>query len=88
MDRRGRRALRVAHRSPFRGSPLLGAGLTLLVFLSGIVRQGEATHLAATGLDQQPYLGRWLVLVAAMFALSAVVYLVRLRPRSRSRAAT
>ena len=70
--------------------PLLGAGLTFLVFLPGIVRQGGATHLAATGLDQQPYLVRWLLLVAAMVVLSALVYLVRtvlVRPRSRSRAA-
>jgi hypothetical protein len=58
--------------------PLLGAGLTFLVFLPGIIRQGEATHLAATGLDQAPYLGRWLGLVAAMVALSALVYAVRL----------
>ena len=60
--------------------PLLGAGLTLLMFLPGIIRQGEATHLAATGLDQAPYLGRWLGLVAALFALSALVYAVRVRP--------
>jgi hypothetical protein len=54
--------------------PLLGAGLTLLVFLPGIIRQGGATHLAATGLDQQPYLGRWAWLVAAMAATSALVF--------------
>jgi hypothetical protein len=58
--------------------PLLGAGLTFLVFLPGIVRHGGTTHLATTGLDQQPYLGRWLALVAAMAALSALVYVVRL----------
>ncbi|MGI6876800.1 MULTISPECIES: hypothetical protein [Amycolatopsis] len=58
--------------------PLLGAGLTFLLFLPGIIRQGEATHLAATGLDQQPYLGRWLWLVLAMFAVSGLVYGVRL----------
>jgi hypothetical protein len=62
--------------------PLLGAGLTFLVFLPGIVRHGEATHLAATGFDQAPYLGRWLGLVAAMVAVSALVYVVRLA-RSR-----
>jgi hypothetical protein len=62
--------------------PLLGAGLTFLVFLPGIVRQGEATHLAATGLDQQPYLGRWLALVTAMAGLSALLYLLRLTRRS------
>jgi len=66
--------------------PLLGAGLTFCVFLPGIVRQGEATHLAATGLDQQPYLGRWLGLVAAMAAVSALVYLVRWAFTTRSAA--
>jgi hypothetical protein len=69
--------------------PLLGAALTFLVFLPGIIRQGGVTHLAATGLDQQPYLGRWLALVASMIVLSALVYVVRVvvTPRSRSRAA-
>ena len=58
--------------------PLLGAGLTFLVFLPGIISQGGATHLAATGLDQAPYLGRWLVLVAVLFGVSALAYGVRL----------
>jgi len=58
--------------------PALGAGLTLLMFWPGIVRQGEATHLAATGLDQAPYLGRWLALSAVLFGASAVVYGARI----------
>jgi uncharacterized membrane protein len=58
--------------------PALGAGLTLLVFLPGIVQQGADTYLAATGQTQQPFLGRWLLLAAAMFASSAVVYAIRL----------
>jgi hypothetical protein len=58
--------------------PALGAGLALLMFWPGIVRQGEATHLAATGLDQAPYLGRWLALSAVLFGASGLVYLVRL----------
>lgn len=58
--------------------PLLGAGLTFVMFLPGIIRQGEATHLAATSLDQQPYLGRWLWLVLGMFVVSALVYGIRL----------
>lgn len=57
--------------------PLLASGLTLLLFLPGIIRQGGPSHLAATGLDQQPYLARWLLLCAAFFALSGLVYLVR-----------
>ena len=57
--------------------PVLGAGLTLLLFLPGIIRQGEAVVLGATGLDQSPFLGRWLLLVAALFAASALVYGIR-----------
>jgi len=58
--------------------PLLGAGLTFVMFLPSIVRQGEATHMAATSLSQQPYLGRWLWLVLAMFATSGLTYVLRL----------
>lgn len=57
--------------------PLLGAGLTFLLFFPGIVRDGAAAYEAATGLTQQPFLGRWLLLVAAMFAVSAVAYATR-----------
>jgi hypothetical protein len=65
--------------------PALGAGLTLLVFLPGIIEQGARTYFAATGQTQEPFLGRWLLLTAAMFATSAVIYaarsaLVRRRP--------
>jgi hypothetical protein len=58
--------------------PALGAALTLLVFLPGIIEQGAFTYTAATGLTQEPFLGRWLLLSAAMFGVSAVVYGVRL----------
>ena len=52
--------------------------LFLLIFLPGIIQQGEATSQAATGQTQQPFLGRWLLLTAAMFAISALVYVARL----------
>lgn len=58
--------------------PALGAGLTLLVFLPGIIEQGATTYQAATGQTQHPFLGRWLLLTAAMFALSAASYGARL----------
>ena len=67
--------------------PALGAGLTLLIFLPGIIEQGGPTYQAATGQTQQPFLGRWLLLTAAMFAVSAVSYAVRLA-LARRRAAT
>ena len=57
--------------------PLLGAALTFAVFSPGILRQGAPAFNAATGQTQEPVLGRWLLLVAAMFALSAAVYAVR-----------
>ncbi len=58
--------------------PALGTGLTLLVFLPGIIEQGAPTYIAATGQTQEPFLGRWLLLTAAMFATSAVAYAIRL----------
>ena len=58
--------------------PALGAGLTLLVFLPGIIKQGAPTFRAATGMTQDLFLGRWLLLTAAMFAISAVIYAIRL----------
>ena len=67
--------------------PALGAGLTLIMFLPGIIRQGGPAYTAATGQTQEPFLGRWLLLVAAMFAVSAAVYAVRLVvPRRRATA--
>ncbi|BBY26877.1 hypothetical protein [Mycolicibacterium sediminis] len=65
-------------------APALGAGLTLLVFLPGIIEQGAPAYVTATGQTQEPFLGRWLWLTAAMFLASAVVYAVRLlRARRR-----
>jgi len=75
--RPGRRQPRVAALNYFRAAAL-GAGLTLLVFLPGIIEQGASTYQAATGQTQQPFLGRWLLLTAAMFALSALIYTIRL----------
>lgn len=64
--------------------PALGAGLTLLVFLPGIIKQGAPTYSAATGQTQDPFLGRWLLLTAAMFGLSAAIYAIRVA-RARRR---
>jgi len=57
--------------------PLLGTGLLFLLFFPGIIGQGSQTYLDATGLTQEPYLGRWLLITAAMFLISAVVYAAR-----------
>ncbi len=63
--------------------PALGAGLTLLIFLPGIIEQGGPTYQAATGQTQQPFLGRWLLLTTAMFAASAICYAIRLAAARR-----
>jgi hypothetical protein len=58
--------------------PAMAAALTLLVFLPGIIQQGAPAYATATGQNQEPFLGRWLLLTAAMFAISAVLYAIRL----------
>ncbi|KAA0102395.1 hypothetical protein CIW49_03560 [Mycolicibacterium sp. P1-18] len=57
--------------------PTLASALTFAMFLPGIIEQGAFTYNAATGLTQEPYLARWLLLVAGFYLLSAVCYLVR-----------
>ncbi|MDG4764183.1 hypothetical protein O7632_08700 [Solwaraspora sp. WMMD406] len=66
--------------------PALGSALLLLVYLPGVLRLGGDTFTAATGLTQQPYLARWLLISAAMFAASGLWFAARwYRVRSRAR---
>lgn len=64
--------------------PALASGLLFLVYLPGILKQGQATYAAATGQDQQPFLGRWLVLSCALFVLSGLWYATKAVLRRRS----
>jgi hypothetical protein len=57
--------------------PTLATALTFALFLPGIIRQGAFTYTAATGLTQEPFLTRWLLLVAAFYLISAACYVVR-----------
>lgn len=57
--------------------PVLAAALLLLVFLPGIIEQGHGVYVAATGHTRQPFLGRWLLATAALFATSAACYVAR-----------
>ncbi len=54
--------------------PTLAAGLLLVMFFPGIISQGATTFTAATGLDQTPYLTRWLLLTAAFYLISLLCY--------------
>lgn len=57
--------------------PMLASGLLFLLFFPGLLQQGSSSYLAATGQTQEPFLGRWLLLTAVIFGLSAVAYALR-----------
>jgi len=58
--------------------PTLATGLSLLLFFPGIIRQGQSSYFAATGQNQQPFFGRWLLLVGTLYGVSALAYAARL----------
>jgi len=58
--------------------PLRWADAHCLLFFPGIIQQGKNSYLQRTGQTQQPFLDRWLLLTAAMFGLSAILYAARL----------
>lgn len=65
--------------------PTMAAGLLLLMFLPGIIRQGAFTYEAATGLTQEPFRGRWLLIVAAFYLISFLCYLAATAARRARR---
>ncbi|MCU1673525.1 MAG: hypothetical protein JWN77_1638 [Frankiales bacterium] len=67
--------------------PALLSGLLLLVFFPVVLRRSEPAYGAASGLDQSPYLGRWLLITGVLFLGSAVLYALRVR-RTREPAHT
>ena len=58
--------------------PALLSALLLLVWYPLILGPGGRTYARASGLSKDAYLGRWLILTAALFALSALILLIRL----------
>jgi hypothetical protein len=68
--------------------PTLAAGLSLLLFFPGIIQQGQFSYVAATGQNQQPFFGRWLLLVAALYGLSALAYAGRIAVAGHRRKTT
>jgi hypothetical protein len=75
LDRFGRRAAGPAVN--YVRAPALVSGLLLLVFFPVISGKGEPSFTRASGLSYDGYLGRWLLITAALFALSLAAYLVR-----------
>lgn len=54
--------------------PAILSGMLLLVFGPEILSLGEHTYHVASGQHQHVYLARYLVIVAVLFALSALAY--------------
>lgn len=58
--------------------PALLSGLLLVVWAPVVFQRSEEVYRLKTGLDQDPYLERWVAITVVLFAVSAVVYVVRL----------
>jgi hypothetical protein len=61
----------------------LSSGLLLLVWYPLVAGPADRGFMRTTGLSKDVYLGRWLVLSAALFAGSAIVLALRWRRLSR-----
>jgi hypothetical protein len=59
--------------------PALLSGLLLLVWFPLVAGKGERSFMRVSGLSKDVYLGRWLLITAALFGGSALVFLLRLR---------
>ena len=77
LDRLGRRA--AGRAVNFVRVPALLSGLLLLVFFPVIAGKGASTFEGVSGLEQEGYLARWLLIGAVLFAVSGAVYLLRSR---------
>ncbi len=57
--------------------PVVISGLLLLVWSPLILRVSNGAYYAASGLSAQPFAPRWLAVTAVLFAISAVILVVR-----------
>ncbi|MFL5828409.1 MAG: hypothetical protein ACJ76X_00680 [Solirubrobacteraceae bacterium] len=73
---------------PYLRVPAMLSGLLFLVFFPEILQLGDATFHAASGLHQDRYLVRFLLVTGAMFALSALAYGISIRRRAAARERT
>ena len=78
LDRLARRG-RPAGWANYVRLPLGLSALLLLVFFPVMCDKGEAAYTRVSGATWEGYTGRWLLVSAALFALSAALYLARSR---------
>jgi hypothetical protein len=65
--------------------PVLLSGLLLLIYAPVIFQRSEPPYFAASGLEEDPYLERWIAVSAGIFLATALAYAVAvLRRRRRS----
>ena len=57
--------------------PLALSAVTLLAFAPIILGRGDAVLASVSTIEPAGYLGRWLLLTAALFAGSGILYLIR-----------
>jgi hypothetical protein len=76
VPRGGGSRLRIAALNHLR-FPALTSGLLLLVWFPLVAAQGERSFMRASGLSKDVYLERWLLLSAALFVLSGLIFAVR-----------
>lgn len=65
--------------------PVVLSGVMLIVSFPLVLRHSEPAYHAATGLNENPYLGRWLLLTGAAFVGSGLLYVGRAARRGLSR---
>lgn len=58
--------------------PGLVSGMLLLVSFPLVFKLDVTDYHSATGLNPDPYLARWLLITAVLFAVSAILYALRL----------
>ena len=58
--------------------PAVLSAVTLLISFPLVLRHSEPAYHTASGLTEQPYLGRWLLLSGCAFGGSALLYIARL----------
>ena len=63
--------------------PAVVSGILLLVFAPSILRLSDV-YSDTTGLSSAGYLARWLAVTGVLFAVSAVLYALRLRRAGRA----
>ncbi len=77
IDRVGSRLARSVRAVNYLRVPLALSALLLLVYFPVILSRSTSTLDGVSGAQHSGFLGRWLLVTAALFVVSAVLYVVR-----------